>query len=167
MIQISNKNVYNLNAVKTAEMEFIMNIIELMLIPLFAVILLILPIVYVLKKRNKLSSAKKAFAINICSFFAMLALAIIVPVGGYVSAETTESVANAISNAGFGYIAAALSVGLGSIGCGIAVGSAAPAAIGAVAEEPKAFSKALIFVALGEGVALYGFLISFMILNAL
>ncbi|MBR6598715.1 MAG: ATPase, partial [Oscillospiraceae bacterium] len=41
----------------------------------------------------------------------------------------------------------------------------APAAIGAVAEEPKSFGKSLIFVALGEGVALYGFIIAFMIIG--
>ncbi len=144
-----------------------MNILELMLIPLFAVAMLILPVAYVLKKKNKTGSAKKAFIINICSFFAVLALAVILPTGEFVSAQTAETVSNAIGDAGLGYLAAALSVGLGSIGCGIAVGNAAPAAIGAVAEEPKSFSKALIFVALGEGVALYGFLISFMILNAL
>lgn len=144
-----------------------MNILELMLIPLFAVAMLILPVVYVLRKKNKNSTAKKAFVVNLCSFFAVLALAVILPVGGFVSAEAADTVSSAIGNAGLGYLAAALSVGLGSIGCGIAVGSAAPAAIGAVAEEPKSFSKALIFVALGEGVALYGFLISFMILNAL
>ena len=144
-----------------------MNILEIMLLPLFAVVMLILPVVYMLKRKNKNNAAKKAFRINICSFFAALALAVILPVGGFVSAEAANDVAQAVGNAGLGYIAAALSVGLGSIGCGIAVGSAAPAAIGAVAEEPKSFSKALIFVALGEGVALYGFLISFMILNAL
>jgi len=144
-----------------------MNFLELMLIPLFAVAMLILPVVYVLKRKNKNNSAKKAFIVNICSFFAVLALAVILPTGEFVSAATAETVSNAIGDAGLGYLAAALSVGLGSIGCGIAVGNAAPAAIGAVAEEPKSFSKALIFVALGEGVALYGFLISFMILNAL
>ncbi|MCM1227038.1 MAG: ATP synthase subunit C [Clostridium sp.] len=147
-----------------------MNIMEIMLLPLFAVVLLILPVVYVLKKKNGNSAAKKAFIVNICSFFGVLALAAVLPVGSLVSAETAEAAANAanaIGDAGLGYLAAALAVGLGSIGCGIAVGSAAPAAIGAVAEEPKSFSKALIFVALGEGVALYGFLISFMILNKL
>ncbi len=145
-----------------------MNIIEIMLIPLFAVAMLILPMVYVLRRKNKPGAAKKAFAVNICSFFSMLALAVILPIGGFVSAAgDAAETAKAISDAGLGYIAAGLSVGLGSIGCGIAVGSAAPAAIGAVAEDPKAFSKALIFVALGEGVALYGFLISFMILSRL
>jgi len=141
-----------------------MNIYEIMLLPLFAVVMLILPVVYILKKKKSNSAAKTAFVVNICSFFAVLALGIILPVGGFVNAEAVETVNDVIGNAGLGYLAAALSVGLGSIGCGIA---AAPAAIGAVAEEPKSFSKALIFVALGEGVALYGFLISFMILNAL
>lgn len=144
-----------------------MNIYEIMLLPLFAVVMLILPVVYILKKKKSNSAAKTAFVVNICSFFAVLALGIILPVGGFVNAEAVETVNDVIGNAGLGYLAAALSVGLGSIGFGIAVGSAAPAAIGAVAEEPKSFSKALIFVALGEGVALYGFLISFMILNAL
>ncbi|MBS1324440.1 MAG: ATPase [Oscillospiraceae bacterium] len=140
---------------------------EIMLLPLFFFFFLILPVVYILKKKKSNSAAKTAFVVNICSFFAVLALGIILPVGGFVNDEAVETVNDVIGNAGLGYLAAALSVGLGSIGCGIAVGSAAPAAIGAVAEEPKSFSKALIFVALGEGVALYGFLISFMILNAL
>lgn len=144
-----------------------MNIFEIILLPLFAVVMLILPVVYILKKKKSNSAAKTAFIVNICSFFAVLALGIILPIGGFVNAEVADTVTDVIGNAGLGYLAAALSVGLGSIGCGIAVGSAAPAAIGAVAEEPKSFSKSLIFVALGEGVALYGFLISFMILNAL
>lgn len=141
---------------------------EILLLPLFAVALLILPIVYIIKKRKSPKQAKTAFIINLCSFFAVLVLSVILPIGGLISAETGGAVSDAVnSSAGLGYIAAAIATGLGSIGCGIAVASAAPAAIGAVAEEPKSFSKALIFVALGEGVALYGFLISFMILNKL
>ena len=47
---------------------------------------------------------------------------------------------------------------------GIAVGNAASAAIGATSEDEKNFTKSLIFVALGEGVAIYGLLISILIL---
>lgn len=142
-----------------------LNVFELFLLPLLAVSLLILPIAAVIAKRASISHAKRAFLVNICSFFAVLLLAVILPVGDLVQAEeVVEETAAAMSN-GMGLLAAALAVGLGSIGCGIAVANAAPAAIGAVAEEPKSFSKALIFVALGEGVALYGFLIAFMILN--
>ena len=68
---------------------------------------------------------------------------------------------------GLGYLAAALSVGLGCIGTGLAVASAAPAAIGACSEDPKAFGKSIVFVGMGEGIAIYGLLISFMIINSL
>lgn len=73
--------------------------------------------------------------------------------------------AGAATAAGMGLIAAALATSLSGIGGGIAVASAAPAAIGATSEDPKAFGKALIFVALGESIALYGLVIAIMILN--
>ena len=60
-----------------------MNIYEIMLLPLFAVVMLILPVVYILKKKKSNSAAKTAFVVNICSFFAVLALGIILPVGGF------------------------------------------------------------------------------------
>ena len=43
----------------------------------------------------------------------------------------------------------------------------APAAIAANSENPKTFGKSLIFVALGESIALYGLVISIMILSRL
>lgn len=112
---------------------------------------------------------RRAMITNLCAFGAVMLCAIALPIGGFVSAaEATEAAATAANSAaGLGYLAAALAVGVGSIGCGIAVGHAAPAAIGALAEEPKSFAKALIFVALGEGVAIYGTLIAIMILSKL
>ena len=76
----------------------------------------------------------------------------------------TEDGTVARSSDGLGLIAAGMVTGISGIGGGIAVAAAAPAAIGATAEDPKAFGKSLIFVALGEGVALYGLLISILIL---
>ncbi len=143
-----------------------MNILELLLTPLLVLCIISMPFIAFIAKKKSPQSARKAIIANLCSFFAVLALALIFPVGSLVSAETAEATAKVVNqNAGLAYIAAALAVGLGSIGCGIAVASGAPAAIGAVAEEPKSFAKALIFVALGEGVALYGFIIAFMIIG--
>ena len=68
--------------------------------------------------------------------------------------------------AGLRYIAAALCTGLATIGTGIAVSNAASAALGAISEDSSIMGKSLIFVALAEGIAIYGLLISFMILNA-
>ena len=62
-------------------------------------------------------------------------------------------------------LGAALSTGLAAIGAGIAVSSSGAAAVGAIAEKPEAFGRALLFVGLAEGIAIYGLIISFMILN--
>lgn len=62
-------------------------------------------------------------------------------------------------------LAAAIATGLGSIGAGVAVSSTGAAAVGAIAEKPESFGRALIFVGLAEGIAIYGLLISFMVLN--
>ena len=63
-----------------------------------------------------------------------------------------------------GLLAAGLVTGLAGIGGGIAVAAGAPAAIAATAEDPKSFGKSIIFVALGESIALYGVVISILIL---
>ncbi|HOV47287.1 MAG TPA: ATP synthase subunit C [Anaerolineae bacterium] len=62
-------------------------------------------------------------------------------------------------------LAAALAVGVGSLAAGYAVSATGAAAIGAIAERPETFGRALIFVGLAEGVAIYGLIIAFMILN--
>lgn len=74
---------------------------------------------------------------------------------------------NADGSKGLGLLAAGLVTGLAGIGGGIAVAAGAPAAIAATSEDPKSFGKSLIFVALGESIALYGVVISILILNKL
>ena len=83
---------------------------------------------------------------------------------GKINAQ--DESAKAVSFA-IGLLAAALVTGLSGIGGGIAVASSAPAAIAATSENPKAFGKSLIMVVLGEGIALYGLLISIMIFSKL
>ncbi len=62
-------------------------------------------------------------------------------------------------------LAAALAVAVGSLAAGYAVSATGAAAIGAIAERPDVFGRALIFVGLAEGVAIYGLIIAFIILN--
>ncbi len=126
-----------------------------------------------LKSFTKHGSGSKALKVNL-SLVGVFALCLIA--GGLsvsaVSASDVVSATDAVATAatavdptkGLGMIAAALVTGLSGIGGGIAVAAAAPAAIGATSEDPKAFGKALIFVALGESIALYGLLVSIMIL---
>ena len=64
-----------------------------------------------------------------------------------------------------GTIGAGLATGLACTGAGIGVGMAGAAAIGAITEKPETLGRTLIFVGLGEGIAIYGLIISFMILS--
>ena len=139
----------------------------LFLLPLIAVALIIIPLVIALKRKKsgKSVNIKKSIVINACSFIGCMALMICVMpafVGAAEAGETAEA-ADGLAK-GLQYLGAALSTGLATIGTGIAVGGAAPAAIGATSEDDKNFTKSLIFVALGEGVAIYGLLMSILIL---
>ena len=114
--------------------------------------------------------ARGAVAVQLLTFVAVCLISFAVPLVADAAApaapETTASQQAAADNStGLGLLAAALVTGLAGIGGGIAVAAAAPAAIGASVEDPKSFGRSLIFVALGEGIALYGLLISILILN--
>ncbi len=126
------------------------------------VVFLIASVLIAVKAVSAGKSRKRTLLMQLASFAAVFATCMVCPFA--VSAATGDA---AVSDgaAGMNYIAAAAATGLSCIGGGIAVGNAAPAAIGATSEDPKAFGKAIIFVALGEGVALYGMLISILILN--
>ena len=68
-------------------------------------------------------------------------------------------------NVKYGLIAAAGAFGLGAIGAGIAISHVGAAAMGAVAEKPQIAGQALIFVALAEGLVVFGFITALMILG--
>jgi V/A-type H+-transporting ATPase subunit K len=65
----------------------------------------------------------------------------------------------------WGLIAAALSTALAAIGAGYAVARVGSAAVGAIAEKPELFGRALVLVGLAEGIAIYGLIVSILILN--
>ncbi len=83
-----------------------------------------------------------------------------------VATASEEVVAAGITNGAWAFIGAAIAIGLSIIGAGIAVGNVGSAALGALGENPKIFGQAVIFVGLAEGLAIFGFIISFLILNA-
>jgi V/A-type H+-transporting ATPase subunit K len=60
-------------------------------------------------------------------------------------------------------ISAAISVGIGSLGAGYAVGKVGSAALGAASEKPEMLGRSLVFVGLAEGIAIYGLLIAILL----
>ena len=125
----------------------------------------------IFKKRR---SKKAALIVNIVSVFSLCLLIFSVSAANVLAAESEpaepageEAVAGLSMGSGLGMLAAALATGMSGLGGGIAVASSGAAAIGAISENPKVFGQALIFVALAEGVALYGLIISLQILAKL
>ena len=101
--------------------------------------------------------------INVIIGLVALSLGII-----WLLTPTSVNAANAAQAAAgdpYASLAAALSTGIAAIASGIAVSNTGAAALGTIAEKPELFGQSLIFVGLAEGIAIYGLLISFLILN--
>ena len=65
----------------------------------------------------------------------------------------------------FEVLAAALAFGLGALSAGYGIAHVGSAALGAIAEKPEIAGQALIFVALAEGLVVFGFVALLMILG--
>lgn len=104
---------------------------------------------------------KGLLAANVISFFSVVLVATVCAFNpSPVFADAAPAAAAAADN-GMAYLAAALVTGLACIGAGIAVAAAGQAPrSGAISENDKIMGKALIFVALAEGIALYGLLVT-------
>jgi V/A-type H+-transporting ATPase subunit K len=84
-------------------------------------------------------------------------------------AQEASSAASVIDPVALSYafMAAALATAASAIGAGIAVARVGTAAVGALAEKPELLGRLLIFVGLAEGIAIYGLIVSILILNRL
>lgn len=114
-----------------------------------------------------MSRSKKSMIISLAVAAAALGilatgLIVIPPAVAAVAADPAQVGANAL---GLGLIAAAIATGGAAIGAGYAVGLVGSAAIGALAEKPEMLGRVLMLVGLAEGIAIYGILMSVLILN--
>lgn len=139
--------------------------------PIAVIALISLPLIPVLSGKVTAQNAKYRVLTQISVFAGVFLAVMVFQINGLAAkaAETATTTTGLVgSNAqGMGFLAAALATGASALGAGLAVASAAPAAIGAISENSENFGKAMIFVALAEGVAIYGLLISILIINKL
>ncbi|MCL2009290.1 MAG: ATP synthase subunit C [Synergistaceae bacterium] len=102
---------------------------------------------------------KKVLSWTLVFVFATMAFSVV----SAFAAEAPEAAAGG-GAVGLGLLAAALSTGLACIGAGIAVAFVGAAALGVVGEKPEMLGKTMLYVGLAEGIAIYGMLISILIL---
>lgn len=146
-----------------------LSLVEILL-PLLLVVLITLPLIKVFRGKVTVQSAKRRLLTHIVGFFTVIVGVFVLQM--FISPQVYAAEGDPVSIVGtfaqgLGFLSAALATGMSALGAGIAVAAAAPAAIGAFSENEKNFGKSLIFVALGEGVAIYGLLISILIINNL
>ncbi len=125
--------------------------------------------IWAIKAGMENGKAKKVLGLNIGTFFALILGATVYLLKGDVAmaegVAVTAATTGITNGEGLKYIGAALSTGMASIGAGIAVAASGAAAIGAISEDPQLLGKTIIFVGLSEGIAIYGLIISIMILG--
>ena len=120
-----------------------------------------------------MNSPKERFRRNVAtSIIVLLGVMVIFSLITTVNASAQESAAvesdispEKAKVSQFGLIAAAIAFGFGALGAGIAIANVGAAAMGAIAEKPEIAGQALIFIALAEGLVVFGFITALMILG--
>lgn len=141
----------------------------MILISILALVCVVITIysgLYLLKNNEDSSKEKirKALKINLSTFIPIMVMILVLVLPNGVKAATAGSASETAS--GLKYIGAALSTGLATIGTGYAVGQVGSAALGAISEDASILGRTIIFVGLAEGIAIFGVIISIMILFA-
>ena len=110
---------------------------------------------------------RKRFLWSVVALVPLAAVAIAVPL--LAAPEATKAVTTVVSPEvmRWGFLAAVIASGVSALGAAYAVAVVGAAAMGAVAEKPETAGRALVFVGLAEGIAIYGLIIAIMILGRL
>jgi V/A-type H+-transporting ATPase subunit K len=105
---------------------------------------------------------------SIALFFGAQAVVTILGVGEAMAQEpVVEAIATGGISIGMGlaFIGIALPTALSTVAAGIAVGPIGSASLAAVSEKPETFGRTLVYLGLAEGIAIYGLVLSILLLN--
>ena len=110
---------------------------------------------------------RPAIGVQLLTFVgALLGLLFIGVSDAMAEAEVVATAAKEISTGmGLAILGVGIPTGLSTIGAGIAVGPIGAASLAAVMERPEALGRTLIFLGLAEGIAIYGLVMSILLLN--
>lgn len=79
--------------------------------------------------------------------------------------EAVVAVSEISTGMGLAILGVGIPTGLSTIGAGIAVGPIGAASLAAITEKPETLGRTLIYLGLAEGIAIYGLVISILLLN--
>jgi V/A-type H+-transporting ATPase subunit K len=109
---------------------------------------------------------KPTIGINLVVFVAAQAALIFMGANEVMAATEAVSAGGEISiGLGLGIIGVGIPTALSTIGAGIAVGPIGAASLAVLAEKPEIFGRTLIYLGLAEGIAIYGLVMSILLLD--
>ena len=106
---------------------------------------------------------------NIALFFGAQLAAAFLGVSDALAASEAAAAATGAAEVstgmGLAFIGIALPTAFSTIAAGIAVGPIGAASLAAVSEKPEMFGRTLVYLGLAEGIAIYGLVLSILLLN--
>ena len=106
---------------------------------------------------------RRLLALNGLIMLAALGVACLLLFGGVDSAQAASNASQ--SNSWAALLGAGIAVAGSTIGAGFAVAYTGAAALAAVSEKPEMFGRSLVFVGLSEGIAIYGLVVSIILIG--
>ena len=107
--------------------------------------------------------ARRLIALN--GLLAASALVVLALVALGVAEPASAATAAAHGDRNGAFIGAAIAVAGSTIGAGIAVAYTGSAALAAISEKPETFGRAMVVVGLAEGIAIYGLIVSIILIG--
>ena len=108
-------------------------------------------------------------ATNIAVFFAAQLAIVFLGIGDVMAQPAVEGALGGqteiTTGMGLAFIGIALPTAFSTIAAGIAVGPIGAASLAAVSEKPEMFGRTLVYLGLAEGIAIYGLVVSILLLN--
>ena len=100
------------------------------------------------------------------ALFVLAGVALLAMVVGDALAQPAGEIAAEISiGKGLALIGVGIPTGLATIGAGIALGPVGAASLAVIAEKPEMLGRTLIFLGLAEGIAIYGLVVTIILLG--
>ncbi|HEY7596975.1 MAG TPA: ATP synthase subunit C [Actinophytocola sp.] len=119
---------------------------------------------WLLRRRGRLA-LRVFLGVNAGLVLAALALLVVAMSAGPAQAAATAAQGASASGGWAALIGAAISVAGSSIGAAIAVAYTGAAALAALSERPELFGRAMVIVGLAEGIAIYGLVVSVILIG--
>jgi len=118
-------------------------------------------------RRHQRMALRVVLAVDGVALLAALVLVAMAFTAGPSTAAPHAAAAASVTGAvnGSALIGAAIAVAGSSIGAAIAVAYTGSAALAAISERPELFGRAMVIVGLAEGIAIYGLIVSIILIG--